>query len=305
MKFYQITNLAPATAEIRIDGVIGESWNEDSVTSKQFIAELDALTAENITLYVNSPGGAVIDAYAIAEALNRKEAKIHAIVDGWALSSASMIVATADTVAIGKRSLMMIHNPQSYAYGDSSQLRKSAEVLDKIKAGLISAYDARIKQGSEAVSKLMDDETWFTAEEAVAIGLADSIVPDKNVPSPIPDNRFTKTPHNVLDMERKRIAAIRAAFAPWIKKGYQSLSSIKDQCEEDGSDLNTVNARILAELGRDVEPLGVGVPTISDSLSAAVAAYQAKNPTASHAQAETAVLRENPKLYDLYLTQRG
>ena len=359
MKYYQITAHGPAVAESRIDGPIGDSWMEETVTAKQFVADLEKITAQRINLYVNSPGGSVMDATAIASALHRHPATINAVVDGWALSAASLIVATSDTVAMGQRSLIMIHNPALMIFGDARGLRKGAEILDKVKAGMVTTYDARLKQGPEAVSAILDEETWMTAQEALDAGFADSIVEDNQPPSPVPTalrnsvafkhipaavaayfketSMTDKTkpqeettlvtpvsdpvitpPENVasiidarvdsaLKNERARITAIRAAFAPWIKRGH-ALSDLQAQCEDDSSDINAVNTRILARLGSIVEPLAgpkQGQTSGSDPFEDAVTDYLTKHPGTPLARAHDEVLKANPKLYETYISRRA
>lgn len=184
--YYSIACRSPAVADIRIDGAIGEYRLEESVTARQFVADLNQIRADAINVYINSPGGSVMDANVIYAALQRHPAKVNVIVDGWALSAASLIAMAGDTISMGQRSMMMLHNPHTAVAGGATELRKTADVLDKIKGGMLDAYRQRMKGTADEISTILDAETWFSADEAVAAGLADGIVTDIRSPSPVP-----------------------------------------------------------------------------------------------------------------------
>ncbi len=379
--YYTITARGPTKSEIRIDGPIGESFFQETTTAKQFVADLAKIKASEIDLFINSPGGSVMDANAISAALERHPATINVIIDGWALSAASLIVMSGDTVLIGERAMLMIHNPVLFANGDAASLRKTADVLDKIKSGMVGSYDKRMKIGHDAVSKAMDEETWYTAEEAVGAGLADSIVQNSVLPSAAPEqikNSFTRipaafatyfnkpeetpmpvtTPNNAaiaatqaaeippntppvtataatpapaiaatetvvvtgrsdeeisaivsasLKAERQRLSDIRAAFAPWVRKGYD-LTALQTECEANGLAMTDVNAQLLAALGATATPLASpnqGQAVAESAYAAALAAFKSIHPKMNAAQAESALLAEQPQLYAAYLAEKG
>jgi ATP-dependent protease ClpP protease subunit len=319
MSYYTITARGPVNAEVRIDGPIGDSWFEESVTAKAFTAELDRIQASQMTVYLNSPGGSVMDANVIYAALKRHRATVKVVIDGWALSAASLIAMAGDTVEIGQRSLMMLHNPRTFAEGDAPALRKASDVLDKIKAGMVETYNARLKLAPDSVAALLDAETWYSASEAVTAGLADTLIPDSAAPAPVPAkirNQFSFIPaayaaylteavmaHDTfneasvvpvaapaipestlasdaasvvsesvatvadldidariaarISAERERVKAVRAAFAPWLKRGYD-LTALQATCEDEGLEIAAVNARLLSALGSMAEPLAAG-----------------------------------------------
>jgi enoyl-CoA hydratase/carnithine racemase len=72
---------------------------------------------------------------------------------------------------------MMIHNPWTpSAVGGSDDLRDLANVLDKIRETIVTVYETRSGIDRDAIGLMMDEETWFTAAEAVNFGFADQIV---------------------------------------------------------------------------------------------------------------------------------
>lgn len=184
--YYTIACRSPAVADIRIDGPVGDYRLEESVTARQFVTDLNQIRADAINVYINSPGGSVMDANVIYSALQRHPAKINVVVDGWALSAASMIAMAGDTISMGQRSMLMLHNPHTTVAGNAAELRKTADVLDKVKSGMLDAYRQRMKGTADEISTILDAETWFSADEAVAAGLADGIVEDLRSPSPVP-----------------------------------------------------------------------------------------------------------------------
>lgn len=173
--WYEIKNAAADTAEVFIYDQIGADWFGDGVTAKGFIDELNTITAGNIDLHLNSPGGSVFDGVAIFNALKRHPANITTYVDGLAASIASIIALAGERVVMAKNSLFMIHNPWGVVQGDANDMRKMADVLDKIKETLVNQYADRTGMTSDELNTLLDSETWYTADEALAAGFIDEI----------------------------------------------------------------------------------------------------------------------------------
>jgi hypothetical protein len=88
---------------------------------------------------------------------------------------ASVIAMAGDETLIADNALVMIHNPWGMTMGDADELRKEADILDKLKATLVNAYVRKTGMEAEQVAQMMDDETWLDATEAVALGFADAI----------------------------------------------------------------------------------------------------------------------------------
>jgi ATP-dependent protease ClpP protease subunit len=163
-----------AIAEIEIYDEIG-MWG---IGFKTFKAMLDDLgDIKSINLRINSPGGDVIDGFAIYNVLKEHKAKINVIIDGYAASIASIVAMAGDTISMPENTFMFIHNPWMYIMGDSESLRKHADLLDKMKANAITAYRSKAKDLSdEDISLLMNNETWLTADEAKEKGFSDKTI---------------------------------------------------------------------------------------------------------------------------------
>lgn len=134
-----------------------------------------ALTAETIHLRVNSPGGDVFVARTMAAVIAGTKAQVIAHVDGYALSAASFLLMSCDEIEMGAGSMLMIHDPWTICCGDGDDMRSTADVLDKIGQSIAADYVARTGLSVDEIAALMEAETWFSADEAVAKGFADRV----------------------------------------------------------------------------------------------------------------------------------
>ncbi len=158
--------------EILIYDDIGESWFSEGVTAKGVKSQLDDMNGD-ITVRINSGGGDVFEGFAIYELLKDYDGDVTVKVDGLAASAASVIAMAGNNVFMGETALLMIHDPYTFAIGNSAELTKTAELLDIIKGSIITAYKNRIDSSHEQISSWMKDETWFTAQDAISNGFAD------------------------------------------------------------------------------------------------------------------------------------
>lgn len=188
--------------EVFIYGEITKyAWEEEGEHSAQtFKKELDELgEVENINLYVNSPGGSVFEGITIHNMLKRHNAKVTAYVDALAASIASVIIMAADEIIMPSNSMLMIHNPWTFAIGNSAELRKQADDLDRIGESAIQSYlnKAGKKLEESHLKELLDAETWLSAEEAHELGLCDVVEEANDMAACINDeymNRYKNVP---------------------------------------------------------------------------------------------------------------
>lgn len=164
--------------EILLYEMIGQDWwTGEGTTAKSFADDLKAAgKVSKIHLRVNSPGGNVFDGIAIYNTLLTHGAKITAQVDGIAASIASVILMAASEISMGDNTMLMIHNPWSSITGDSHEMRKVADLMDKVKGQQFAAYQRHTKLSSAEISKMMDAETWMTPAEAIDMGFAEKVV---------------------------------------------------------------------------------------------------------------------------------
>lgn len=158
-------------AEVFIYGDIGDY----GVSAASFIADLKMISAANLDVRICSAGGSVFDGMAIFSALERHPAAVTVHIDGIAASIASVIAMAGDMVHMPANALMMIHNPSGIEFGEADDLRKYADILDKVKDTIIACYTGKTGLDAGEVSTMMDDETWMTAAAAMELGFCDYI----------------------------------------------------------------------------------------------------------------------------------
>ncbi len=180
--WYRFQNAAddPAKAELFIYSDIGQSWwDDDTVSAKDFLAELAALpsTVTALDVHINSLGGDVFDGVAIANALRdqsrTKGRTVTTIVDGIAASVASIVAMAGETIRIADNGLIMVHEPWTIGIGNSAEMRAIADRLDTIRdASLVPTYQWHSSLSEEEIRALLVAETWMDADEAIAKGFA-------------------------------------------------------------------------------------------------------------------------------------
>lgn len=225
-------------AEILIYGDIGYGWYDEGITGESISREIAAIDSDVINVRVNSGGGLVFEGLAIYNALARHDAKIIMHVDSIAASIASVILMAGDEIRISEGAQVMIHKPWSGLYGDANALRKEAEILDKLEGGIIDIYAARTGAKRADLQAWVDSETWFTGNEAVDAGFADSMTPakTKKAASSALFSIFKNTPKNLL----------ASAGAPEIREFEIFL--------RDGEGLSNAQAkRIAAQVARGLD----------------------------------------------------
>ncbi|NKU51526.1 hypothetical protein GS876_20985 [Rhodococcus hoagii] len=169
----RINAKAGEATEILIYDVIGSYWMD---TDAQTIAtQIKSLDTDEIVVRINSPGGDAFDGIAIMNALRAHSATVIVRVDGLAASAASVIAMAGDEIIMGEGAQMMIHEAWLYTQGSADYLRSEADRLDKMTDSITSLYARRAGGEFDEWRALVAAETWFTAEEAVAAGLADRV----------------------------------------------------------------------------------------------------------------------------------
>ncbi len=164
--------------ELLIYGPIGGVciFEASGVDAADVAKQLSASKAKLVNVRINSGGGSAFDGMAIYTALKHWHGDVHVHVDGLAASAASIIAMAGDTINISSAGMIMIHSASAGLQGNADELRKQVDVLDKLDGQMAGIYASRTGKEREDVLALMAEETWFTAEEAVAAGLADNVV---------------------------------------------------------------------------------------------------------------------------------
>lgn len=170
-----IRSAAKAEGEIEIIGEIGESmWSDSFTTAKSVKDQLKAIGKAPVLVTINSPGGDAFEGIAIYNLLREHGGKVTVNVLGLAASAASIIAMAGDTIKMGEAAMMMIHSSHGIVMGNQEDMRQFADLLDSIDSSVASLYASRTGKPDAEVLDMMKKETWFSGEEAVASGFADS-----------------------------------------------------------------------------------------------------------------------------------
>ncbi|GGH83580.1 ATP-dependent Clp endopeptidase proteolytic subunit ClpP [Pullulanibacillus pueri] len=206
-------------ADIFIYGdITSYRWNESDTTASSFKGDLDQLgDVSTLNLYINSPGGSVFEGIAIHNMLKRHKAKVNVHVDALAASIASVIAMAGDTIYMPKNSMLMIHNPWTFAIGNATELRKQADDLDRIAGSAFQSYmqKAGDKLTEEKLQGMLDAETWLSADQAFEFGLCDVVESENQMAASINSDlfqRYKNVPQSLIDNPKTTISADEMAL---------------------------------------------------------------------------------------------
>lgn len=182
MRFWNLIpdDSVPEDGVLDIEGPIGtEDWYEDGSMTGSRLFKKALQGVKNVTVHINSPGGDVMAGAEIYSALREHSmnglGKVTVIVTALAASAASVIAMAGDEIWISPVAYMMIHNPWSFAMGDAKEMRKTARTLEEIGEGIITAYQRRTGKSRDQLKRMLENETWMSAQTAVDEGFADGV----------------------------------------------------------------------------------------------------------------------------------
>ncbi|EBX6665845.1 Clp protease ClpP, partial [Salmonella enterica subsp. enterica serovar Cubana] len=161
---------------ISVFDVIGQDYWGEGITAKRIAGALRAMNGADVTVNINSPGGDMFEGLAIYNLLREYEGHVTVKVLGIAASAASVIAMAGDDIQIGRGAFLMIHNCWVYAMGNRHDFAELAQSLEPFDTAMADIYAARSGLDMSAVQKLMDAESYIGGSDAVAKGLADSLL---------------------------------------------------------------------------------------------------------------------------------
>lgn len=159
-----------------LDGIGTHGWAGEGVTALRVAAALRAITADEITVDLNSPGGDFFEGVAIYNQLRQDPRKVTVRILGLAASAASVIAMAGDEVQIGRAGFLMLHNAWVVAIGNRHDMAAAAETMIPFDAAMAEVYAAKAGVDQNAAAAWMDAETWFTGAQAIDAGLADGFL---------------------------------------------------------------------------------------------------------------------------------
>ena len=214
------------TATIYAHGVI---YPEFGVNAADILAAVNkAGDVETIIFNINTPGGSVFEGREIMDVIRNIKAKTIAHIGSLCASAGTSIAAACDETEMADGAHYMIHNVQGGAAGDKTDLRKAADLFEKIEGAIVNDYMTKTGKDAAEIIAMMDKETWMNCTEALAHGFIDRIAEGakktrnewnltayKNAPPPDPANQTPPEPApaagfftSVANANRLRLALI-------------------------------------------------------------------------------------------------
>jgi len=226
------------------DEIGGGGWFNDGVTAIDFIQQLAGINGD-IEVHINSPGGDVFDGLAIYNSLAQRSGNVTTVVDGLAASAASFIAMAGKQRVIAPGAMMMIHDAAGMCMGNASDMRELAELLDKVSDNIAGIYAADDSTASATDWRAaMKAETWYTADEAVAAGLAHRVAERPNAAALAATAKFDLSAY----LHAPRITAAEAGATPYEPAPYKREPDETVQCPS-CEKLNDDDARFCDQCG--------------------------------------------------------
>lgn len=212
-RFYQLVNQSDQEATLYIYGDITSiKWFENDVCVYDLAKEIGELNGKKLNVRINSYGGEVAEGLAIYNLLRFYGGEVVTICDGFACSAASVVFMAGKQRIMPKSSLLLIHNAWTRASGDANDLRKAADDLEKITQPSVDIYSSVSNLSEEEIKKMMDEETWISADEALSYGFATEVTDEEAMQS-LEEGILAKTVMKNKELE-KRIKELEKPAEP-------------------------------------------------------------------------------------------
>lgn len=209
-KFYNFKSDNESDELYLYGAIVSDKWDDTEVDFMDFKNAIENLKSNTLNIYVNSPGGDVFTTSSIVSFLQRAKDKgitINAYIDGLGASCSSWLPMISDNVYIYEQSVLMIHKPMSFAYGNSNELAKTIEILDKLEDEvIIPLYMKKCKKSKEEIKNLIDKESWFTSKEIADLFDVTLLSDERKIACCVDDELFKKyknVPKSLLEADDK------------------------------------------------------------------------------------------------------
>lgn len=275
-KISAAADLAPrneggSTARIDILGPIG-GWD---VSGSEFLRELKNLgDVDSIDLRIHSPGGSVLDGWAIANGLKNHPAHVRGRVEGLAASMGSVVLMSCDEIEVPKNGYIMIHNVSGGAFGEADELESMAALMRKLQDDVTDFYAEATGKDREEIAEMMAAETWMNGEDAVANGFATRVIEPVKVAACVDAEslvgKFENVPAEVIALE----AEAEEVEAPADEQAEADEADLQEELAEEleeefkAAELSAWG-RILAALSGDKRAGGGGESSAKAALARA------------------------------------
>jgi ATP-dependent Clp protease protease subunit len=145
---------------------------------------LAANDGKDVTVRFNTPGGDIFEGIAIYNAIQRHNGNVIGVVDAMAASAGAIALMACDKIICAADAIIMVHQAWTITGGNADDLRKEADILDKLDANLIELFAARTGKASDVIEPMIRNETWLSAADAIESGFAEEVQARKEPPPP-------------------------------------------------------------------------------------------------------------------------
>ncbi|MCT3278813.1 Clp protease ClpP [Lactiplantibacillus pentosus] len=158
------------------DAEVYQFFGYSTVTPTDVITALKNAGGMPIKAEINSPGGDVFAGSEIFTALKNYSGNVEVDIVGLAASAASIIAMAGDQVKISPTGQLMIHRASTVSQGNSDDLSNDLQGLDSTDQAIVNVYQEKTGMDPQNIYRMMSEETWINAQEAVKQGFADEIM---------------------------------------------------------------------------------------------------------------------------------
>ncbi len=222
MRFWKFIQNKSGDVELRIDGeIIDDSWawiyewfGDPYASPNKFREALSDHKGKDITVWIDSSGGDVFAGIGIYTTLMEHKGNVTVKIDGKAFSAASIIAMAGGEILMSPGSMMLVHNPWTYAEGEAKDMRHAADILDEVKEAIMNVYELRTGRTREEISAIMDEETPMAPKRAIEEEFADGMLYTEEVEAvknhfmstyrPAIMNSFNKSLEMALEIKEKQ-----------------------------------------------------------------------------------------------------
>lgn len=155
-----------------------DEWMSQFVVKQ--LLDMDRTSSDEITMFINSPGGSIYQMFAIIDTMKMIKSPVRTVVMGIAASAAACLASAGKTRLISSTAQVMIHEASAGVYGSVSSMQDSVEQFAKLNDMMINMLAKNCGQSVDKVKEAMDKkDKYFTAQEAVSFGLVDRVINDQ------------------------------------------------------------------------------------------------------------------------------
>lgn len=168
---------------LTLSGVVAKDsifdYDGDLINIKTISDSLESIGNRKLLIKLNSYGGDAFEGIEIYNYLKSLKNKVVVEVTSIAASAASIIAMGADEIRMSNGSQLMIHEASTFAVGTKSEMQKTLNALKSMDNSIVDIYHEKTGLDKTEILQLMEEETWFTSEEAVKYNFADNVITTK------------------------------------------------------------------------------------------------------------------------------